>query len=103
LTLIGFRAALFAAVVSTALEVDIRAADRWNKRCGCDSPRADCGRTAASHDRDVELDRGVTSLTHALRQSRYRKAQGLVDRQFGRINQRRGKDGKKWESEKPLR
>ena len=84
LALVGFRAALFAAVASNALEVDIRAADRWNGRCGCDSPRADCGRTAASHDRDVELDRGVTSLTHALRQSRYR----LVDRHFGRSDRR---------------
>src|SRR4249920_2107661 len=40
LALVGFRAALFEAVVPSAFEVDIRAAERRNGRCGCNGPRA---------------------------------------------------------------
>src|SRR5262249_15342553 len=40
LPLVGLRAALLPPIVTSMLEIDKRAADRQNRRCGCDRSRA---------------------------------------------------------------
>src|SRR5690349_15909664 len=64
LTLVRLRAALLAPIVSSALEINKRAADRRNGRCGCDRSRSRPAIDPQQDEKDVEADASLSEPSH---------------------------------------